>query len=194
MKKWLLNPFEMLAGWASLGIGLCILLITALVACYANVHLDGVIDLHFGYHVSLKEIFLESLINWLCLAVFLYVSGFILSKSSIRILDVFGTQAMARFPYLIATIVSLSLNNNKVIAFVEYHFLNKGEAVQPGVIDILVFAFSTLTILLMLVWMVYLMYKAYSVSCNVKNVKGIFSFIAALVSAEILSKILIALI
>jgi uncharacterized protein (DUF697 family) len=57
--------------------------------------------------------------------------------------------------------------------------------------DAIYFFAATLLMLPLLVWMIVLMYKAYSVSCNVRGPKAILSFIAALILAEILSKLAI---
>ena len=43
----------------------------------------------------------------------------------------------------------------------------------------------------MIIWMVALMYKAYAVSCNVKGAKAIGTFIASLILAKVVSKIVV---
>ena len=52
-------------------------------------------------------------------------------------------------------------------------------------------AFSVVVgvILVALIWMIYLMYRAFSVSCNLKGGKAVVLFIAALIAAEVISKI-----
>src|SRR6218665_1367606 len=113
MKTWLFNPFERLAGWPALLYGLLIIVVTALVACGGGIHLDGVVDLHVAEQVSLSGSLLEGLINWLCMVLFVYLAGLLFSRSSIRFIDVLGTQALARFPFLISVGVSwLCFNAN----------------------------------------------------------------------------------
>jgi uncharacterized membrane protein len=65
-------------------------------------------------------------------------------------------------------------------------------SVQPS--QWFLFGLLSLVLLVTLVWMIVLMYKAYSVSCNVKDAKGILSFIGGLVIAEVVSKYVIILI
>lgn len=194
MKKWLFNPFEFVAGWTSIFIGMSILLITALVCFYGDIHLDGVLDLHLHTQSDFRISLAEGLINWMSMVVFIYASGLILSKSAIRIIDVMGTQAMARFPMLIAALASLLLSGNKVVMYFEYEFLKTGVPVELGTTDIFFFALITIITVLMLIWMAALMYKAYSVACNIKGATAVLSFTACIIFAEILSKTIINLI
>jgi hypothetical protein len=57
--------------------------------------------------------------------------------------------------------------------------------------DTITFVISAIIALLMIIWMVVLMYKAYAVSCNVKGAKAIGTFIASIILAEIISKVII---
>jgi hypothetical protein len=45
----------------------------------------------------------------------------------------------------------------------------------------------------MIIWTVALMYRAYAVSCNIKGVKAVVTFIVSLIGAEALSKFAILL-
>ena len=191
MKKWLFNPFEIIAGFTSLFIGLGIILLSSVICYFGKVHLDGVLDLHAGSNTTWVIAFGEGIINWLSITLILFITGLIISKSSIRFIDVAGTQALARFPYLIASLASFLFPTEKVLKFVEWKFLKKGEAVDLGSMDIIFFALVTLIMLACAIWIIVLMYRAYSISCNVKGAKGIISFIAGLLVAEIISKILL---
>lgn len=193
MKKWLFNPFELVAGWMSLLIGAAIVLLTTVIAFYGNTHLDGVIDLHVADQVSFSGCLFEGLTDWLSLSLFVYIGGLLFSKSHIRIIDVIGTQGMARFPFLIAVISSFFLLDNQVLHYIEYKLLNIGEPVELTIAEIVLFAVGTLITLLTVIWMIVLMYRSYSISCNVKGNKGILSFIGCLIFAEIFSKVLIHL-
>ncbi|HOZ88475.1 MAG TPA: hypothetical protein PL029_11995 [Bacteroidia bacterium] len=192
MKKWLFNPFETLAGWSALIIGLGVIFITAVIAFYSNTRFDGVIDFHITTSTSLSGNITEGLIDWLCLSLFVYVSGLLFSRSSIRLIDVAGTQAMARFPCMLAAVFSFFFFNNNVLHYFKYKLLNTGQPVQITGSDILLFSLGMLSTFLMLGWMIVLMYRAYCVSCNMKGAKAVFSFVACVIFAEILSKILIS--
>jgi hypothetical protein len=192
MKKWLFNPFEMVAGWTSVIIGLAIIIITSLVAYFTRVHLDGVIDLHAGTETTITFSFIEGFVDWLSMAVLIYFSGLIISSSSIRFIDVIGTNAMARAPYLLACLFSVLIPNEKIMKYFEWEFFHKGEQVVLLTSDIVLFTLGSLVMILCSIWMIILMYRAYSVCCNVKGTKGIVSFIVTLIISEILSKILLS--
>lgn len=194
MKKWLFYPFELVAGWTALFAGLLAIVTTAVVATAGSIHLDGVIDLHVTNEVYLVTALLEGLINWLCMSLFAYLAGRIFSRSSIRLLDVVGTQALARAPFLISVLVSLLCFNDNILQYLNYVFMHEGEPAQIGISDVVLFACMVVAIILMTVWAIALMYKAYSVSCNVKGIRGILSFTVALIFAEILSKVMISFI
>lgn len=191
MKKLLVNPFERFAGFTSLVIGCVVILITSAIALAGNIHLDGVIDLHISKEISVATCLKEGAINWLSMVVFIYIAGLIFSRSSIRFIDVLGTQALARFPMIIACLGSWLLDTDVIQKFIQYKLKQSGEPVTVGISDWLMFGLSTLLMLLSVVWMIALMYKAYSVSCNIKGTRGVVSFIACILLAEITSKLLL---
>jgi hypothetical protein len=189
--QWLFNPFQFIAGGNALLSGLVIMLAAAYSGSLGNAHFDGVIDLHIGKDMPLWFFFAEVMIDWLCLSIVLLIAAFIVSRSSFRIIDIFGTQALARTPYLLAVLFALPKG---VVRFGEYlaaKALQKPITVEIQNTDVLFFVAMIIVALLMIVWMVVLMYRAYSVSCNIKGGKAIGSFIAGLIIAEILSKLTI---
>lgn len=199
MKTLLFNPFERIAGFTALFTGLGIMLITAVIACLSQIRLDGVLDLHIQnnfmpspapvlpFYVYLGE----GLINWLSISILLYVSGLIFSKSKFRFVDVFGTQALARFPYLLATVCSWIFFSDNMMLYLEHIALQKGEAVSLSAWDVVQFVLSTVSMIGCFIWMIVLMYRAYRISCNINGSKGVVSFAAALILAEVASKLLI---
>ncbi len=191
MKKWLFNPFEMIAGWTSLLIGIGIILITGVICFFGKLHLDGAIDLHGGTDTNLTISFSEGIINWLIVTIMMYITGRIVSKSTIRFIDVAGTQAMARFPYLAASLATFIFPAEKILEYIEWKIYKRGDVVELSNMDIILIGVQAMLTIACAVWLIVLMYKAYSVSCNLKGSKGIFSFIAALLAAEIVSKILL---
>lgn len=98
LKTWLFNPFHYIAGGRALGIGLIVMLIASLAGAATKFHFDGVIDLHSGTQAPKWVFVSENLINWLVMGVLLSCAGRLISRSRIRPLDVFGTQALARTP------------------------------------------------------------------------------------------------
>ncbi len=195
----LFNPSWYLAGGWSLGIGLALILLTGFIASFANGHVDGVLDLHFGRPAPLWLHLAEGVVDWLVLSLLLYVAGRMLSRSHhLRALDVFGTQAIARFPYLLATAAGLVPAFQKTITelMARAQQMHAGETptplsfAQPGQDGpYIIFLGITIFNLLMLVWMVALMYRAYAASCNLKGVRAVTSFVIVIIIAEFLAKL-----
>src|SRR6185437_4850607 len=185
MKTWLFNPFKFIAGNKALGIGIIAMFITALVCLFNIIHLNGIIDVHIGRQTAAWLYFTEPVIDWLSLVLPLYIFGRILSHSSIRLVDVAGTSALARYPMFFTVVFSVFVpisgdDPKKILDTIQS---NTTLAVQLFVI--------TIFIIPCVVWTVALMYNAYSISTNLKGPKAVLSFIASFVMAEIVSKTVI---
>jgi len=185
MKTWLFNPFKFIAGNRALLLGIGVMLLSAIVCSLETIHLDGVLDVHKGREAPSYFYFIEPLIDWLCLVIPLYIFGKSFSVSAIRFIDVAGTSALARYPMFFVVLLcmlspNLPTDEQKILNTIQ---TNPHVLMQLTVIGILVIPF--------IVWTVALMYNAYSLSANLKGPKAVWSFIASVVIAEILSKVII---
>ena len=191
--QWLFNPFSFVAGYQALLPGLWIILISAFIGFLGNTHFDGLLDVHKGLEAPLWFFLAEGIIDWLTIAIPLFFFGLVVSNSSVRMIDVFGTQALARWPYIVICVVMLPAANQRVGVYLVAKF---GLAAAPAAInymDIFIFGFAIIVGIFMAIWMVALMYKAYTVSCNIKGARAIITFIVSLIGAETLSKLSILL-
>jgi len=188
---WLFNPFRFVAGFHALLIGLAIILISGLIGSFSNTHFDGLLDVHTGAAKPLWFFLAEGLIDWMCMTVLLIIFGFIISRSSFRIIDVIGTQALARWPYLITALAMLPNANRRVLEYILSKVTQAAPAVTINPADVFVFGFAMILLLLMTIWMVALMYRAYAVSCNIKGARAVVTFIVSVILAEALSLLLI---
>ena len=191
--QWLFNPFRFVAGYKAILLGLAIILISALFGFLGNTHFDGVLDVHTGLKAPIWIFFAEGIVDWLSLAIPLFFFGLIVSHSAVRLIDVFGTQALARWPYLITSIVMLPEANRRFGAYLMARFTNTAGSGALNYTDVCVFVFSAIVAVFMIVWMVAIMYQAYAVSCNIKGAKAIITFVVSIIGAEVLSKFLILL-
>ncbi len=182
MKTWLFNPFKFIAGNKALLSGIVAMLVTAVLCLFTTTHLDGVIDLHRGRTTVSYLYFIEPLIDWLCLVLPLFIFGRSFSSSSIRFIDVTGTSALARYPMFFAVLVSLLSPE---------HIDNPNSFLQMQTDPQLITRLIIMSLLLIpfVVWTVALMYNAYSISANLKGPKAVWSFIASLLIAEVMSKV-----
>jgi len=191
---WLFNPFHYIAGVWALIIGIGLILIAGFIGSFGNWHFDGILDTHRYPPAPFWSFFISGLMNWAIMGLLLTLAGMITSKSRFRVVDVFGTQALARFPMIISTSILYIPAFNKFMEQLLEHCFDTLDFILKNKGDFTLLLVVVILILLMIIWMVYLMYQAFSVSCNVKGIKAITIFIAALVIGEIISKVLFILI
>jgi hypothetical protein len=182
----LFNPFIYIAGWPALFIGLAAILVAGFLGSFSNTHFDGVLDIHSGASAPLWVFLSAGIINWLCMSISLFIFGKAVSKTPFRLIDLFGTQAMARYPLFFAVLTTLPAGYLRFT-----HYLVQGASGSVNVVDALFFASAVAMMLLSIVWMIILMYKGYSVSCNIKGGKAAGTFIGGIIMAEILSKVVV---
>ncbi len=185
----LFNPFVYVAGAKALLLGLGAILAAGLIGAASNTHYDGVLDVHSGAQRQLWVFLAEGVSDWLCLALVLLVLGRIASGTAFRTIDVLGTQALARWPTLFVSLITLPSGFQRFGNYLVEQFLKPGGKAEFNVADATVFCVAILAIIVITCWLVALMYKAYSVSCNLKGGKAIGTFIGGLILAEVLSKV-----
>ena len=193
ISQWLFNPFSFVAGYQALLLGLGIMLISAFFGFLGNTHFDGVLDVHKGLEAPLWLFLAEGIIDWLTIAMPLFFFGLLVSSSSLRMIDVFGTQALARWPYIVVSIVMFPEAIQRFGTYLISRFILTAASGTIDYIDMLISIFAALVGVIMVVWMVALMYRAYVVSCNIKGARAIITFIVSLIGAEVLSKLSILL-
>jgi hypothetical protein len=172
----LYNPFNQIAGFLSLIIGLFGLLIVTWLAFITGTHFNGLVNVTFAKDSEYWVFLTENISNWFFISSFMYISGLILSKSKIRAIDVWGTTLLSRIPLIITPMIRIiPVFQSFVIQSWQRYFVN-------GVY------------LASLVWFLILLFHAFKISCNLKNERLIASFITSMVLAEICTTIFIKLI
>ena len=96
--RWLFNPFVRIGGEQALAIGLSVIVVSGLVAAAGGVHFDGLLDFHPGYSVSFWVPVVEGLVNWSVISVLLVPVSLVVAPRTVRLVDIAGTQALARVP------------------------------------------------------------------------------------------------
>ena len=182
------NPFVLAAGIQALVPGLGAILLAGFLGFFSKTHFDGVLDIHAGAPAPLWVFLSEGLIDWLCLALVLLLAGKILSKTRFRIIDVFGTQALARWPTIFTPLLFLPAPVQRFNSYLAQQIATGGKP-EFASADAALFFAAIIVSFALLCWTVMLMYKAYSVSCNIKGARAIISFIIGVIIAEVLSKV-----
>ena len=184
--RWLFNPFIRIAGGQALAVGLAAIVASGLAAAAAGVHFDGLIDFHPGYRVSFRVPIVEGLVNWSVITVLLVLVSFLVAPRTVRVVDIAGTQALARWPLLPAALACVpgpvrEANDELVAAAVE------GRMVTPPAASLVAGLFASACA----IWMVWLMWKAFAVSCNQRGGRAVAIFVAALIAGEVATKFLL---
>lgn len=192
LRLWVFNPFVFVAGVRALLIGLAVILAAAILGWATGTHFDGVLDIHTGPSAPLGMFIAEGLLDWLSLSVTLVAAGLIVRRSAFRAVDVFGTQALARCPYIIVpAMLAITPIRNALITVGNDAVKAAGSGGLPSVSasNLALLLVAALVMVSCTVWAVTLMYRAYAVSCDTRGAKGIASFVVAVIAAEVISKL-----
>ena len=185
-KNWSLlwNPFIRIAGWQAFGMGIVIVIISAVLASFGNLLFDGAIDAHFVSNVSIWSSFIVTGISLLSVVLSMYVIGLIISKN-FRFVDILGTMTLARAPFLILAVLSLFVTSPDVEQVLQNPMivLDYPSFLVLGVISVPI-----------IVWYIALMYNGLKVSTGTKGTKLTIGFIGGILVAEVISKLLIYLV
>jgi len=177
----MVNPFTRIAGWQAFGLGLVFLVVSGIVGGFGNVVFDGVIDTHLAKQVTMLQSFSYLSLSLLTLVVIMWIAGLLIAKS-FRFIDILGTMTLSKAPFLL-------------LAFAGYF------AKMPDMTEVMknpMIIFNSISMVLfmilsipVLVWSITLMYNALKISCGVSGGKLTIAFIAGILLAETISKLLI---
>lgn len=188
-KQWLsflINPFEWIAGFQALGWGLLGIVVSTAISYFSGWHYHGL--LHFGPapNPAWWCFAVEHLVVWIVPALLFYLGGLILSRSRIRMVDVFGTTAFAQLPLIFMNLVNMLPPIQKMI--------NIDMNVMFLVQQHLLFSLWLSVIgMIFLIWALVWMFKALKVSCNLKGYPLGILYCVAVFGGDILCRYLIRL-
>jgi len=179
------NPFEKIAGWQALGLGLIAVILTALIGSYYGGYFNGAIDFSpKGNSYPLWIALAMLAISITSIIIMFLLAGVIFSKN-FRVIDVVGTVTLAK-----ASCFFLALT----VFIPKPALLNDVQAIVKNP-DILltsfVFWIDFFISILLVIWFIALLYNAFVVSLNIRKNLRVVVFIFALLFAEILSKVLL---
>lgn len=184
------RPFAYIAGGRSLLIGLAAIVLAGLLGGLSGTHFDGVLDVHSGPPVPTPVFLAEGIVNWLSAFIVLFLLGKAVSRTRFRALDLLGTQAMARWPTLLAALATLGPPYRRLVATLSSQILQGGPIQVPRA-DVVLGGLLMFVVALAVVWMVALMYHSYALCCNIRGPRAALTFIAALIGAEVISKVIV---
>jgi len=181
MNKYLFNPFKYIAGWESIAAGIAVLLLTSGIGYFSNIHFPDVISVKTTSGMPFYVLLIQGFSNWLVFSTLLYIAAKIVSSSSVRAVDVFGTQALARFPYIFAALTGFSESITKFGNYMIWNALHIGDPVQISSGETMFAVLLLLISILLTIWMIALMFNAFKISANLKGSKLVVIFIVAII-------------
>jgi len=189
LQQRLFNPFKYVAGGKALGWGLAAILLAGGIGSISNTHFDGVLDTHTGAAAPLLLFFIAGIADWLSLALVLFAIGLVASKSSFRTVDLFGTQALARWPTIFTALFCLLPGYHQITSYLTWKYAGVGAKVTVSTVAYVQYGIVVLVMLMVIVWMAMLMFQSFRISCNLKGGKAVVLFIVGMLIGEALSKV-----
>lgn len=187
--KLLINPFEKYDTKLLLLAAALLTIAGAIMAYWLNARFDGAIDLHFAPHTTAKTIATDLIIAIGSLFLLLFLTGIAINRKT-RFVDILIAVMLARFPLYLMTL----FNYNNTMYDITGQILNSGNVEQlpdiPASGIALLMAFAVLG-LLGLIWFCAMLFNGFRVATNAKGARHVVLFAAAVVLAEILSKMLL---
>ncbi|MGC4128476.1 MAG: YIP1 family protein [Bergeyella sp.] len=190
--KLLFNPFEKIPEKTLIIIGIVTLIIGSLLSFQFKVIFDGIFDIHEYPPILFSQAFTANAVNIIVLSFILFVLGKIFNPKT-RMIDIMNTAFISRIPlYFLAPMTALPPvreATNNIMANIQ-----DIQNMQIPTSDLVtLFAFSSVT-LLFLVYSIVLIVTGFKTATNIKKWQQYAGFAAALLVAEIISKLLISII
>lgn len=178
---WLTNPFHFWGGSKLMMAGVTVLILHIPIGYLFGARFDGAIDMHISFDVSLLQVTTDVIIAWLTMAVSFYAVAK-LFKAPTRFIDVAGATALARTPILFSVIPGYLLVPDA--ASVEEILALEG-------IDLYLLIAGSAVLLVFVIWFFIVLFNAFKINTNLKGWKLVSGFILGVLTAEIVSLLLI---
>ncbi len=189
MYKTFYNPFEKYAAEKLVPFGILFTIIGAFLAYNFNAIFDGVLDLHFSNSSNIYQILTFIIVDIALLANVLVIFGKYINPKT-RMIDIYATVLIAKIPAYLFTIMnadSFSYNlGRKMLTFIA---TRNFQSINGSEISFIII--QTIISLFMLFWTISLLYNGFKTATNTKETKDKLLFVAAIILAEIISKIII---
>lgn len=191
LTSWLFTPFKFIAGSKALVIGILVLALLSIFGYLGNVHFGGIIGPSIADSSSESPYILHAcyqLSAWISMTLVFYITARIVSKTSVRLIDIAGTMAVSQAPFILVALLGLSPDVHPHVGDPNTASIN--EIMQAVKENIVMITMISIISILVMIWSIVLKYNAYSVSTNIKGVIGGVSFTIGIIICEILSRLI----
>ena len=184
----LINPFQKIAGLRALIFGVIIIFAMSYFAVLAKIFCPGLLDflsvdvvgytkIPFGFLLLIYQ----NTVSWLVLTIIFWVTAKILQQKHIRIIDFFGTVALARFPSLIfLVLLSIARIFSPLNPNASERFFLTHNSLATNILHLIMYLFG--------VWQVATYFSALKESSGLTGKKLWIGFCVAIVVAEAISQ------
>lgn len=178
--KKIIDPFNYYSGERTFAVGVVGLFAAALVNRLGGETTRGIVS--SGYDdLSFIQALCQILAAWLILGTLLYIAARLLSKSKIRMVDLYGNQLLARIALL--PVLLLGALASLRTAALQLAETSPQELAAHLPIGLIGFGFATL---ICLIWFYLWSYRGYAVAANLKGWKAVVSYIVCYLLAEVI--------
>ncbi len=182
-----LQPFRMSFGKRLLIFGLIMSVIAIIAATLFAIRYDGALDLHMvSETVPLETVLIDLGISISTMVLMLFVVGKIYNGKT-RCIDLVTTVLIARIPFLLVT----PFNTNHYMGKLGTLILQTGNISALETTDLILFYTNSILAILLLIWFITLLWNGFKTATNAKGVKSKMLFVIGVLSAEVISKILL---
>jgi hypothetical protein len=189
MKTILFNPFENYSEKQLLLFGFLLAIVASALSTLLNGRFDGVLDLHFVEKSTFIVAIIDMAIGISIQTFSLYIIGKIINKKT-RLIDILSTCLIAKIPFYF--LLFFNINNKMfVITHKLLDFVSQKKAINLETLDLSLLIFSGIATFMCLIWSVMLLYNGFKTATNVKETKHIILFILSIITAEVVSKIIL---
>jgi len=189
MKTILFNPFQKYSEKQLFLFGWFLAITAAVLSLSFNGRFDGVIDLHFVENTSIITASLDIVICIGILSLLLFIIGKMINKKT-RFIDVLVASLIAKIPFYFLLFFNI---NNKMFLVSQklMDSISQKKDLNIETLDMSLLVFSGIATFICLIWSMILLFNGFKTATNIKETKHILLFIVSVITAEILSKIIL---
>lgn len=189
--KTIVNPFVRFSENSLLVVGLLCTVVGSWLGSVLGVAYDGVLDLHFTTQVTFVRSLSLNIIDILVLSIVLFFTGYFINKKT-RVIDILTSVLLYRIPFYLAGLFNLmpsfralnkriDANSDQLLSFLS----------DPG--SLITLSVVGLALLIFIAWAIILLFFGFKIAVNAKKATHFLLFGAAVLVAEVFSKIFIYL-
>ena len=190
MIKYLLNPFDKFSDKTLITASAWSTIIGVFLGFVCNARFDGIIDLHFGANISLLESLLFVFFDITILVILLFALAKLINNKS-RLLDLLIAVLLARTPIYLLSIANIG-NKMFDMGVIINQKISNGQIFDISISMQFILVAMSIISFLAIIWFCILLFNGFKTATNIKQKKHILYFIAIVLIAEIVSKILIS--